>query len=115
MESILTSVKLACDVDALDSSFDVSILMHINSTFSILTQLGVGPEAGFFIDDASKTWADFAPDARITGAIRTYVSQKVKLAFDPPQSGYLVELMKQNCTELEWRIALHGEESLLNG
>lgn len=115
VESILTSVKQVCGVDAADTSFDAEIMMHINAAFSVLTQLGVGPEVGFSIADASVTWDDFVPDARIIGAIRSYISQKTKLVFDPPSAGYLVDLMVKSCTELEWRIALHGEESLRSG
>lgn len=115
VESILTSVKQVCGVDAADASFDVEILMHINAAFAVLTQLGVGPEIGFSITDASTVWADYVSDARIIGAIRSYISQKTKLAFDPPSAGYLVDNMLKSCTELEWRIALHGEESLRSG
>ena len=39
--------------------FDIDIITHINSTFSILAQLGVGPDKGFSIHDKTEKWSDY--------------------------------------------------------
>ena len=41
-ESILTSIKKLLGIDAGYTHFDPDLIMHINSVFSILTQMGVG-------------------------------------------------------------------------
>ena len=41
-ESVLTSVKKLLGIDEGYTHFDADIVMHINSVFSILTQMGVG-------------------------------------------------------------------------
>ena len=47
MDSILTSIKKLLGITEEYEHFDQDIIMHINSVFSGLTQLGVGPAAGF--------------------------------------------------------------------
>lgn len=47
MDSILVSIKKLLGIAADYTHFDPDIIMHINSAFSVLTQLGVGPPEGF--------------------------------------------------------------------
>lgn len=49
MDSILTSIKKLLGIAEEYEHFDPDIVMYINSAFSVLTQLGVGPEEGFRI------------------------------------------------------------------
>jgi uncharacterized protein YabN with tetrapyrrole methylase and pyrophosphatase domain len=58
-QSILTSTKKILGIAQSDTSFDVDIVIHINSVFSVLQQLGVGPSSGFSIVDATANWEDF--------------------------------------------------------
>ena len=51
MESILTSIKKLLGIEESYEIFDPDIILYINSAFSTLTQLGVGPEKGFSITD----------------------------------------------------------------
>ena len=62
MESILTSIKKLLGIAEEYEHFDTDIIMHINSAFSVLTQLGVGPEEGFRIEDAGTEWSEFLYD-----------------------------------------------------
>ena len=48
-ESILISIKKLLGIDESYTHFDPDIIIHINSVFSILTQMGVGPANGFSI------------------------------------------------------------------
>lgn len=103
-DSILDLVKKDLGIGPDYTYFDPEIIMHINTALSILTQLGVGPEAGFSISDNSAVWTDFVPaDSRLS-LIKSYVSKKVKQLFDPPTTGPLSEAHNKVLTELEWRI-----------
>lgn len=109
MDSILDSVKKVLGIDKDYDAFDVDILMHINSVFSVLNQLGVGPEDGFAIEDASPTWDDFLEgDSRLNN-IKSYVYMRVRMMFDPPTTGFLISSMKEQFQEMEWRISVRRE------
>lgn len=104
MESILISIKKLLGVDAEYNHFDPDIIMHINSVFMILNQLGVGPAEGFSIEDDTAIWTDFVSDITKVEAVKTYIHLKVKLVFDPPLSSAAMESTKQLIDELEWRL-----------
>ena len=104
MESILTSIKKLLGISEEYTHFDDDIIIHINSVFMILNQLGVGPEEGFFIEDDSAYWEDYISNTTQLQAIKTYIYLKVKLMFDPPSSSVMMESTKQLINELEWRL-----------
>ena len=104
MDSILTSVKKMLGIAEEYDHFDADLIMHINSVLTILGQLGVGRDEGFFIEDDGAEWTDFVPDMSNLQFIKTYVYQKVKLLFDPPQSASAIEALNRSISELEWRI-----------
>lgn len=108
-ESILTSIKKLLGITKEYKNFDADIIMHINSVFMILTQLGVGPTEGFMIEDDSTTWDEYIEDSTKFKAVQTYVYLKVKLMFDPPLSSSVMEANKQMINELEWRLNLDAE------
>lgn len=111
MDSILDSVKKALGLSSDYTAFDPEIIMHINSVLSTVTQLGVGPEGGFSIEDATDTWSDFfEPDSRLD-FVKTYVYLKVRLVFDPPANSFVVTSMEKQASELEWRIAVANENA----
>ncbi len=105
-ESILTSIKKLLGISEDYTQFDSDVIMHINTVFMNLTQLGVGPEEGFFIEDDSATWSEFADvdTSKQLQAIKTYVYLKVKLLFDPPLSSSVIDAMDRQIAELEWRL-----------
>lgn len=106
MESILTSIKKMLGIDEEYTHFDADIIMHINSVLMILTQLGVGPEEGFIIEDDTSTWVDFIPEANAAQlhAVKSYIYLKVKLIFDPPLSSAVIDSMNRQIAEFEWRL-----------
>ena len=104
MDSILTSIKKLLGIDEEYTQFDSDIIMHINTVFLNLTQLGVGPAEGFLIEDDSATWNDFIGDSNQLQAVKTYVYLKVKLLFDPPLSSSVTESINRIISELEWRL-----------
>lgn len=102
---ILTSVKKLLGIAEEYKHFDEDIIVHINSVFMILTQLGVGPSMGFSINDESAVWTDFiGEDDKNFQSVKTYVYMKVKLIFDPPLSSAVLESMNRTISELEWRL-----------
>ena len=109
MESILASIKKNLGLHEIDTSFDSDLIMHINSVFAILWQMGVGPSEPFTITGSDEVWNEFLDDNFKINYVRSYVEKKVKLLFDPPLSSAVVESMNNMIKELEWR--LYSEEN----
>jgi hypothetical protein len=103
-DSILTSVKKNIGIEENYTAFDPDIILHINSVFSTLNQLGIGPEDGFFIEDKNTVWSDFlGGDARLN-QVKTYVYLRVRLLFDPPTNSFVIAAYEKQIEELTWRI-----------
>ena len=102
--SILTSIKKMLGVAEDYTEFDEDIITHINSVFLNLTQLGVGPEEGFMIENDTAVWEDFINNSIQLQAVKTYMYLKVKLLFDPPLSSSVTEAFTRMIAELEWRL-----------
>ena len=84
--------------------FDADIIIHINSVFFTLNQLGVGPSNGFTIEDETATWDDYFEHGEQIEAVKSYMYLNVRLLFDPPQTSSIMEAMKNQTSEFEWRI-----------
>lgn len=110
-DSILLSIKKLLGPMAEYEVFELDIMMHINSAFSVLTQLGVGPSEGFFIKDANDLWSDFIQSPKLE-MVKTYIYLKVKLVFDPPSSSAVLESMNRQISEFEWRLNSAAEEHI---
>lgn len=106
MESILVSIKKLLGIPDDYTHFDQDVIIQINSAFSILNQLGVGPEEGFAIDGSSATWSEFIGEDPRLNLVKTFVQIKVKLAFDPPTSGTLMDSYNRQLDELTWRLSI---------
>lgn len=112
MESILTSIKKMLGVSEEYTHFDPDIIMHINSVLMTLTQLGVGPSSGFYIEDETTSWTEFIPDMTKLQAVKTYIYLKVRLLFDPSSLGSAtLAAYERQCQELEWRLNVGAEDS----
>lgn len=90
-----------------DDTFDNQLLDSINSVFTILRQIGVGPLDKQFIANSDSTWNDFL--SQCVGSdnletIRTYMFERVKLIFDPPANSNLMQASKDIMNEMEWRL-----------
>lgn len=103
-DSILDSVKKDLGITVEYTHFDPDIIMGINTSLSILNQLGVGPSSGFYITDRSAVWSDFLDNETQLEFVKSYISKKTKQLFDPPQTGPLAEALDKVLKELEWRI-----------
>ena len=107
--SILTSTKKVIGIAEDDTTFDLDIIIHINSVFATLQQIGVGPEDGFMIEDDSAEWDDYLEGDNGLNNVKTYMFLKVRMFFDPPQTSFLLTAMEKQVDQLETRINTHRE------
>lgn len=109
-DSILNDIKKLLGIMESYEHFDADIIIHINTAFSTLTQLGVGPSDGFSITNKTETWADFIGDDYLKfQSVKTYIYLKVRMIFDPPSNSSATEAIKSTISELEWRLNINAE------
>ena len=102
--SILKSVKKNLGLEPNYDVFDGEIVMHINAAFSTLSQLGLGPAGGYFIDDDTSEWSEFSTTIDELSSVKSYVYLRVRLLFDPPTAGYVLASFEGQLRELVWRL-----------
>lgn len=110
--SILNTIKKLIGLDKDYGAFDLDLIVAINSSFTILRQLGVGPTYEYSISGPDETWSDFFADAKQISLAKSYIYLRSKLLFDPPASGSLLDAMKQQILEFEWRLTVQAETEL---
>lgn len=111
-DSILISTKKMLGISPTDDAFDLDVISHINSVFYILSQLGVGPDEGFAIEDDTALWSEFVGPPTNLNALRSYVFLRVRKLFDPPGTSFLIEAMDKQIAEYEWRLNVSREIEL---
>ena len=104
-ESILTSIKKLVNVAENDNSFDSDLIMYINSVFMVIMQEWYGVEHSFKIEDESATWEDFLGTDEVDyEGLKTYIGLRVRLLFDPPTNSAVLQAIKDEMKDLEWRM-----------
>lgn len=103
LSSILDTTKKLLGIPTEYEYFDNDIIVQINSAFSTLTQLGVGPKEGFYIVDSSAEWSDYISSVPLL-MVKNYIYLKVRTVFDPPASSSVMDAMNRQISELEWRL-----------
>lgn len=111
MESILKSIKKLLGISDEETNFDSDLIMHINSVFAILNQMGVGPSKCFEIIDDTAIWSDFIEEDASFNNVKTYIYLKVRLVFDPPLSSSVLSAIERQISELEWRLNVNAENN----
>lgn len=109
--SILKSVKDNLGIDKEDTVFDGELLTAINTAFFTLCQIGVGPEPPFVVNGNDECWDDFLNNIDELAMIKSYVSLKTRLLFDPPTSSPLMDTIKNQIAEYEWRLNVETDRS----
>lgn len=109
MDSILNSIKKLVGIPAEQENFDVDVIFHINSAFSTLWELGVGPSPAYKIIDANNYWDEFTQGSENFENVKEYVWVYVKLNFDPPLSSSVLSSLERRLKELEWRLTVKAE------
>ncbi len=107
-DSILDTTKKLLGFESDFTAFDLDIILHINSVFFTLNQLGIGPSQGFSIGDKEAKWSDFTGTDNIN-AVKSYMWLRVRMLFDPPSSSFVLEALKKQAEEFEWRLNIHME------
>lgn len=103
-DSILKSIS-----DKLDSRdftvFYDDLIDRINTAFAFCSQFGIGPEDGFEIVDETTTWSEYETRNKIElNLVKGYIAAKVKMDFDPPETGPMLSALQESIQEYEWRI-----------
>lgn len=107
-DSILDTTKKILGLESDYEAFDLDIILHINSVFFELQQLGVGPDKGFVINDKTSKWDEFIGEESIN-AVKSLMALKVKLLFDPPATSFHLKAIEDQIVKLEWRLNVHME------
>lgn len=113
-QSILKSTKKVLHIGDDDESFDLDIMTHINSAFSTLNDLGLGPNGGYFIEDDTAEWEQFIEleeNQVQANRIKTFIYLQVRLLFDPPSTVFALNAAEEQLKELIWRINVKREET----
>ena len=108
-KSILKDIKKAIGIAPDYPEFDQDIILFVNAVFSTLNQLGLGPDEGFRIEDEEAEWADFLEGDKRLNNIKSYLVLRTRLLFDPPSTSFAITAMREQATELEWRINAQRE------
>lgn len=109
MDSVLLTIKKLLGIDSDYTHFDKDIIIHINSVLMSLNQIGVGPDEPATISSDMDTWSNILGDTKNLEAIKTYVYIKVRILFDPPSSSFVLEALKRQADEIEWRLNMQTE------
>ena len=104
IQSILDSTKKILGIAPEYKAFDHDIITHINTAFSTLQQLGVGPAEGFMIEDDTVEWDTFLAGTIPLNQVKTYIFMRTKLLFDPPPNSFGISAMVDQVKEMEWRM-----------
>lgn len=111
--SILVSLKQTLWPEVQEGTnmpFDAELIMHINSIFADINQLGIGPETPYQITGESETWTDFFSDIAQANNVKSYMYLRLRLLFDPPQNSFLVQSYEKQIKEIEWRLTVRSNE-----
>lgn len=102
-DSILKTIRVGLSLDEEDTDFDKELITHINSAFFTLHQIGVGDKP-FVCTNEDQTWSDFLSDIEELETVKLYIIYKVRLLFDPPTSSYVLDEIRKQVEEMEWRL-----------
>jgi hypothetical protein len=102
--SVLDSVKKVLGFDSSFTDFDIDIVMHVNTFFGDLLQIGAGPPTGFTIEDDSALWTDFTEQPAYLSGVQSYIYIKTRLVFDPPATSFAIDALDKQASETLWRL-----------
>lgn len=105
MSSILNDCKKIIGYEPAYTEFDIDLILFINTTIAYLGQIGVDTAIGYTISDNTNTWDEFMTGEYDFEPIKTYVTMKVKLHFDPPANSVLLQNLEKIVSEAESRIS----------
>lgn len=108
MRNVLNTVKrLVGGIDEENKIYDVDLLLLSNSVLLELAQNGVKFKTRRITEET--TWDDLLDSKSLESDVAAYISQKVKIEFDPPSNSFVIDAMKKNMDEALWRINFEME------
>lgn len=114
-DSILGSTKSMLGIIPEYTAFDDQLIMLINTQFSTLYQIGVGPDDGFEIEGDTETWDDYIDDNKLLRNVITFVHLNVRLLFDPPSNSFACDQIQKKIDEYTWRINILVDPEEIGG
>lgn len=108
INSILNSVKKSLGIIEYEF-YDPELILHINTVFADLNQIGVGPEAGYSIADAANLWSEFTENDILLNNVKSYMFLRVKLLFDPPSASTVLASYEKQISELVYRMYIYTD------
>lgn len=110
-DSVFESIKERIGgIEIYGDSFDSDILLAINSSFTVLHQLGIDDKNGkpIRIENQDQKWSDFLDLTRYE-FIKDFVFIRTKIIFDPPSNSSVLSSLKEQLDELTWRIEVERD------
>lgn len=107
-ESILKTIKKMLGLPEDYDAFDQDLIIHINSVFANLNQIGISPPEGFYITNENAKWSEFFEGRMTLQNVKTLVYLKVRLIFDPPSTSFAITAIENQIREQEWRLSVEG-------
>lgn len=107
MSSILNDTKKVIGYESTYTEFDTDITIFINTNLAYLGQIGVATAEHYRITGSNNDWSEFMTGDYDFEPIKTYITMKTKLDFDPPANGTLLQSLKEVISEAESRISYH--------
>ncbi len=104
--SILKTIRTSLGILSDFTDFDAELLVAINSAIMSVSQLGIGPDGGFSIEDDTATWTDLYNGVANIEAVKSYIYMSVRLEFDPPGTSFLQESINRQLTQLAYRLMI---------
>lgn len=102
--NILASVKRICNIAEPDTSFDNELIIYTNSVLMELMQEWHGMNSAFKLEDGTETWDQLLGEDTDYEGVKELVGLKVRLMFDTPTSGTVMQAMQYQISNLEWRL-----------
>ena len=108
-DSVLKAIRQISGLTSEDGSFDGDLLLYINGALGSLDQVGATIKPAVVHDD-TETWDGiFLNSPSIQNLSRMYMSNYVRMNFDPPTPS-TQGFIKENMIELLWRIDVEVDE-----
>ena len=101
---ILASVKRICSIADPDTSFDNELILYTNTVLMEIMQEWYGMDHAFKVVDGTETWDQVLGEDTDYEGVKELVGLKVRLMFDTPTSGSVMQAIQDQIKNLEWRM-----------
>lgn len=105
--TILDHLKSALGIGLDVTHFDDELITHANLVWIPLEQIGIEGKDDFDLA-VNTTWTDYTDDVKLQNNLRGYLYMNVRLTFDSPTNSFLVESLKSQIAQLEWRLNVYA-------